>query len=822
MGRYILDSEGRSVIKLFKGIIWLVCIVVVIGGIAVGIIVNPFGPSPLNRFTRDGNLTITGLTAPVTVLRDEKGMAYIYAQNMDDLTMAQGFVAAQDRLFQMELTKLFASGRISEFVGEKARDLDIRMRTLGFRRNAVKHAGLLSEETRNYLQNYVDGVNAFINTRTGSIHLEFKLAGLRPSEWTIEDSLTILYYMGWNSAGNAGCEMVAQMLIEKLGPARAAEIFPITVNPDDVARRKFDSTDLSLEIASSNIGMDKTVLSYVRDGSLKIGSNNWATGAQLSTGGKPVVANDPHLNTTMLPSPWYPCGLITPATRSVGVTVPGMGGMVVGRTDHFAIGVTNAYSDTQDLYVETVDPANPDNYLEGDRSVPFEVIKERLKIKDRAAPGGFSEEEIQIRLTKRGPVISGVMSGLKTDKVITVRWSSFEAMGPVIGFEQLQKAETVTEIRRALKDVNQVALNFVFADDQGNFGWQTTGRVPIRTQRRGLIPYTVHDDQDNWTGWIPWEDMPHAVNPDRGWVGTCNHMTVGKDYPWYYTSWASPSYRYRRLVELMDKPGEKSVDDHWQYQRDTANLMAETIAPVMGRVLIGHDDTRELGRILTDWNYADIPESAAPTVFQSVYGEFALLVYGDELGDELAREMLDNWYFWEERLEQMVIDGDSPWFDNVNTAERRERRDDLFHEAALNVLERLRPVLGDNPDGWLWGKVHQHEFLSPIRRSGIGKGLLGGGSHPAAGSGETLYRGIYDFNKPFHVTVSASLRMVADLDDPDKILAVLPGGIAGRQFDPHSTDQIRPFMDGEKRYWWFSDRAIKEHTKNTLTLHPKK
>ena len=796
----------------------MVLVVIVTGSIAIGVIINPFGPSPLNRFTKVGNLTIAGLTAPVMVRRDEKGMAYTYAQNMDDLSVAQGIVTAQDRLFQMELTKLFASGRIAELVGEKARDLDVRMRTLGFHRNAEKHAALLSDETRNFLQKYVDGVNAFINTRPGNIHLEFKLAGLRPTLWTITDSLTILYYMGWNSAGNAGCEMIARMLIEKVGPVRAAEIFPLTINPDDTVRTKMDTTNISLEIACLGISFDKTMLSYFRDRSLQIGSNNWATSAQLSTGEKPVVANDPHLNTTMLPSPWYPCGLITPTTRSVGVTVPGIGGMVIGRTGDFAIGVTNAYSDTQDLYVETVDPGNPDNYLEGVRSLPFEVIEETLKIKDKAAPGGFRKEEIKIRLTKRGPVISGIVPGLRTDKVITVRWSSFETMAPTIGFEQLLTAGTVSEIRRALRDVTQVALNFVFADNQGDFGWQTTGRVPIRTQRGGLIPYTVHDAQDNWTGWIPWEDMPHAVNPDRGWVGTCNHMTVGKDYPWYYTSWASPSYRYRRLIELMDRPGEKSVDDHWKYQRDAVNLMAKEIAPVMARALTGHDDTGALGEILTDWDYVDSPESAAPTIFQTVYGEFALLVYSDELGDELAREMLGNWYFWEERLQKMVIEGNSSWFDNVNTADRREGRDDLFHQAALNVLKKLRPALGDDPAGWLWGKVHVHELLSPIRRSGIGKEWLGGGLHPAAGSGETLYRGLYDFNKPFNVTVSASLRMVANLGDPDKILAVLPGGITGRQFDPHSTDQIKPFMNGEKRYWWFSDRAIKEHTKNTLTL----
>ena len=694
------------------------------------------------------------------------------------------------------------------------------MRTLGFYRNAKKHAALLSNETRTFLQKYVDGVNAFIETRPENIHLEFKLAGIKPSVWTIADSLTILYYMGWGSAANFKSEIVAQMLVEKLGPAKAAEIFPININPDDETGTGPDSANSNFQSARLNLKFDKMLLSYLNDSALKIGSNNWVAAPSLSPGARPVVANDPHLEATLLPGPWYPCGLITPELRAVGVTIPGLGGMTIGRTDHISYGVTNAYGDTQDLYIETVDPDNPDNYLEGSASIPFEVIEETIKIKDKAASGGYRKETIKIRLTRRGPVISGVIPGLKTNKVITVRWSSFEVQSPSIGFEKLLGCRTVEEIRRALADVNQVALNVVYADSEGNIGWQTTGRYPIRAQGEGLVPHVVKDSTDNWTGWIPWEDMPHAVNPARGWLGTCNHLTVGRDYPYHYTTHASPTYRYRRLIQLMDAPGKKSVDDHWAFQRDALNLMAKTIAPIMTRVLLAHEDTQKMGQVLAEWDFIDSPDKSAPTVFQAVYREFALLVYADELGDDLAHTMLNNWYFWQERLQKMVLENNSSWFDNVKTANKKETRDDLFHQAALNAGKNLASTLGSDPAKWLWGKVHVHEFVSPIRRSGAGKDLLGGGSHPASGSGATLYRGMYDFSKPYKVTVSATLRMVADLADPDKILAVLPGGVAGRQFDPHTTDQVQSFMDGNKVYWWFSDKAIKEHTQHTLMLSP--
>jgi len=232
--------------KRFFGLVIIFFIMIII---AVVIIINPFGASPLNKYTKNGDLTLSGLKAQVKVKRDEKGMAYIYAQNMEDLFLAQGFVTAQDRLFQMELTKLFASGRISELAGEKAINLDIRMKTLGFHRNATKHTKLLNDKTRTFLQKYVDGVNEFIKTRPKNIHLEFKLAGIKPEPWNMADSLTILYYMGWGSAANVNDEIIAQMLVEKLGPSRAAEIFPITINPDDESPANADITNPSFQTA---------------------------------------------------------------------------------------------------------------------------------------------------------------------------------------------------------------------------------------------------------------------------------------------------------------------------------------------------------------------------------------------------------------------------------------------------------------------------------------------------------------------------------------------------------------------------------------------
>jgi penicillin amidase len=270
----------------------------------------------------------------------------------------------------------------------------------------------------------------------------------------------------------------------------------------------------------------------------------------------------------------------------------------------------------------------------------------------------------------------------------------------------------------------------------------------------------------------------------------------------------------------MDGNPRVSAENHWQFQRDTRNLLAERLAPWMAEVLATRTDTRAMAEILSRWNFDDAADQAAPTIFQAVLRRFAFQVFQDELGDKATAVYLDNWYLWQERLLDMTLKNDGPWFDDIRTPGVKESRNDLLHRAAREAADDLESRMGSDPRQWIWGKVHRLELVSPIRRKGFGKGLLGGGSHAFAGSGETLYRGWYDVDAPFGVTHSASLRMVADLADDDKVMAVLPGGVAGRVFHPHATDQIDAFINGETTYWWFSDREIQAHACNVLHLTP--
>ncbi|MFH1157037.1 MAG: penicillin acylase family protein [Pseudomonadota bacterium] len=779
-----------------------------------------------NQFKVNGTVELDGISGG-RVVRDEKNMPSIYANSETDTLRIQGYVMAQDRLFQMHLTRLFASGRIAELAGDKGRASDIMMRTLGFRRQAIRHRELLNDDTLKALTAFTVGVNDYIR-KAGTIPLEFRLSGIGVEPWAVEDTLTIMYYMGWGSAANVKTEILAQMLVEKIGMEQFRQILPINTNPDDPGSGKSGALSApGMESSgpgslAGDVDLD-SMLAAVSDLNLNrfaFGSNCWCVGGPMSEGGMPVLADDPHLENGMLPGIFYPSCLVFPGMRAVGVTVPGIPGMIVGRNSHVAVGITNSYGDAQDLYVETIDPQHPDHYMEGTSSIPFETLTEVIKIRDKTAETGFRSQSVTVRLTRRGPVISGVLPKFATNRVVSLRWAPYETMEPDLGLFYLLRAQSVQDVRSMAGHVTFINLNMIAADIHGHMGWQTTGRLPIRTAGDGTVPFAVTGAGDNWSGFVPYYRMPADFEVAKGWIGNANHNTVPADYPDYVSSYFSPYYRYQRLKELISGPGKKSAEDHWRFQRDTVNVQARILAPVLSRALAGNTGTRDMGALLEQWNFSDAAGSVAPTLYHAIMERLAELVFQDELGEALSGSMLDTWYFWQERLEKMILAGASPWFDNVLTRDRTETLTDLIREAGLDVHSSLTRSLGKDMAGWTWGRVHTQAFVNPIRRQGFGTGIVGGRTYAMDGSGDTLLRARYPFGKPETVTTGAALRMVVDLSDEDKVLAVLPGGVTGRTFNSHFNDQLDSYMDGEIQYWWFSDRQIDAHKVSELVFQP--
>ncbi|MDZ4123385.1 MAG: penicillin acylase family protein, partial [Hydrogenophaga sp.] len=403
---------------------------------------------------------------------------------------------------------------------------DIRMRVLGIARNGERHAQHISAETRAFLQSYVDGVNAYVQDHTADHPVELRIAGLVPKPWRVADLVTLVHFVHHTHATNFKTEVVAQKLIDQIGPERARELFPLLNNPDwpDSSVRRQAAAPAPASEHTAALGLDWDHL-LVRPDTLNhqgLGSNNWAVGPSRSASGQAMLANDPHLDNRILPGMWHPVGLFAPGIQAVGAALPGVPGILVGRTQHVAFGVTNAYGDVQDLYIETLDPANPQHYLDGGRSVPLGTVNETIRVKDSAAPGGVREHALTVRTTKRGPVISDHPGlGPKGDKLLVLRSTDAEVLGPVIGLEGFLTAPNAAAFDAEVQKIDLMMFNFVFADAQGAIGHRASGAVPIRAGADGSAPrLPPADGGDDWIGFIPKDRMPGQLNPARAWVGT--------------------------------------------------------------------------------------------------------------------------------------------------------------------------------------------------------------------------------------------------------------------------------------------------------------
>jgi len=799
----------RIILKILAGL----AIVAMLAALAAWL----FLPSYNDRQT-NGELSLAGLSSEVRVIRDERGTPYIYADNLADAVRAHGFVAGQDRLFQLEVAKRAATGRLSEIFGPGSEDvilnLDKESRTIGFARIAARQAEILSPRSRALLTPYLEGLNAYVETRQDTHPMEFGLAGFEPEPWTETDLLALAYFGGWGSAANFDGELIAHQVIEAIGAENFEQIAPLVINPDDAATQS-----TSARVARTG-GSTAKLAAWAEGGWRQQGmggSNNWAISGTKNGSPAAVVTNDPHLDSRNLPGPWHPVGLITPEMRVIGVST-GLPGVIIGRNENVAFGVTNAYADAVDLYVETIDPGNPDNYLEGDRSIPFETVTEAIRIKDDEAEGGYRTLELPVRLTSRGPVIS---HDAADGQVLSVRWAAVEYMSPDLGLDALASASTIEEALAAVESARIVSLNFVIGDVTGRVARRASGAAPIRLRGDGMSPFPITDSIDNWGTEIPADSMPGEIDPERGWTGTANHMTAPADYPYVYTTYASPDFRYRRISEIM-AADELSADDVWDAQYDTLNLYARDLAPIFAGALAASDseELQEVAQILADWDHRDEVDAIAPTLFQETSRQLAQATFEDELGEEATAAYLSNWYVWQQRFHALVTEGTSPWFDDTRT-EANETRDALIRQAGQAALERLEEAYGSDRDAWAWGRIHQIHFSGPLRLEGIAGRWTGNRSLAMPGSGETLMRALYPYDQPFDSKWFASLRMTADLNDPDKVRAVLPGGVVGRTFNANLADQNAIWASQDAQaFWWFSDSAIAENAQDTLTLRP--
>ncbi|TXD51792.1 MULTISPECIES: penicillin acylase family protein [unclassified Polaribacter] len=759
-----------------------------------------------NNYKREGSFKISKNKFPIQIHRDENGIAYVIAENKEDVIRGQAFVLAQDRLFQIEFYRAIIKGEAASLLGNSMLQSDIKMQVLNLVGNAKKSYPYLDKETKEMLTWYCEGFNEYLKVGKDEFPIELSLLGIKPKPLTPEEIVSITHFIGLFHSQNLEDEVLSLNLAASTD--KALELLPLSINLDRTKKLSFTTDSVSMGSLNRNDNSFKALptpfLSYP-----KLGSNNWAISGKKSKSGKPILSNDPHVDARMLPGTFYPIGLMCPEFKAVGIATPGIPGLLSGRNEFVSFGVTNAYGDSQDLFIEETEGKF---YRYKDKKTPFEKRKIIIKVKDSL------DVALEIRATKNGPVISDfAVFNILTDDVVSLRWSLAETKSNSIGFDRLLETKNVAEFRDGLKGMDNMFFNYAIADVHGSIAHQSTGLVPIRKNNGGEVP-TKGNEDDTWLGFIPKEELPNMVNPERGWIGTANHDTRPDEYPYYYSNHFSPYYRYQRITEILSENKKFAADDLWTMIFDVKNMQAELFTPVFIAALAEKEETKELATILAAWTYQEDINSIGASVYNVLYNELLYLVMNDELPDDIEDMYWENVYYWNQKVDGFIA-SENNFIDNINTPEK-ETLKDLIVEAGIKTQQLLTERLGDNQENWTWGKIHTVRFFSPLRKEGFGSDLLGAEVFAKAGSNQTLNRGgfIKNREREFDTSWFSSFRMVADMNDDEKMIGILSGGSAARIFHPYYKSQLEKWKTGEWIPYWISKEKVLEHSEYELIL----
>ena len=743
--------------------------------------------------TTQGRLEVAGLSAPVEIYRDRWGVPHIYAQTAEDLFFAQGYVHAQDRLWQMDFQRRTGHGRLSEVLGDATLDIDRFLRTIGTSRAAQADVERLDPESRRYLEAYARGVTAYIESHRDRLPIEFRLLGYTPEPWRPVDTLVWAKMMAWDLGTNWELELLRARIVAQLGAEALEGLFvpyppdaPLIVPPEVGAYQGLGEPSLAaLHRASAWLGLGD-------DG---FGSNSWVVAGDRTATGAPLLANDPHLGIQM-PSIWYEIGLHGGGFDVVGASLPGAPGVILGHNDRIAWGFTNLGADVQDLYIERLNPEDPYQVEYNGQWEDVQVIREEIPVKGRPP------EVLEVRVTRHGPLINDVVEGL--EQPLAFRWTAISEPSEVWrAILNLNRARNWEEFRDALRYFTVPGQNIIYADVEGNIGYQATGLIPIRAQGDGRVPVPGWTDAYEWVRFILYEEMPFSFNPASGQIVTANNRVVGDEYPYLLThDWTAP-YRAQRIIDLLADRKGLTIQDFQAIQADVYSIPAARLVPYILNAARpqGFLEEEALER-LKAWDYRMDADSPAASIFEVVYREIVRELFGDELGEELLSDYLEHSSVHHLAVERLIDRPDDPWWDDTRTPQR-ETRDEILDRAFRRGVDWLGSQLGDMTSVWLWGRIHGATFDHPLGAVRPLDLLFNRGPVPARGSGVTVNAAGFNYAKGFAVSSLASYRQIIDLADLRNSISMHTTGQSGHPFHPHYADLIPMWqgVDYHPMYW---------------------
>ncbi|HJV05607.1 MAG TPA: penicillin acylase family protein [Actinomycetota bacterium] len=759
-----------------------------------------------------GEMLVPGLSRPVEVLRDRWGVPHIYADSLNDLFLAQGYVIASERLFQIELLWRLGSGRLSEVFGEPALPLDRFVRTVGWNRAAEQQAARWDRRSLAVAGAFGAGIRAWIGAMPAPPP-EYALLGLRPMV-PPEGGEAVLgaaagVFLAWTLSRNWDHELLRAEIAERLGPETMRTLFP-----------DLDTEAAAIEAAKEG-GFDRVAL--LRNAVLPAsgqGSNSWVVDGSRTETGKPLLANDPHLAVSV-PSAWFECHLVGPGIDVAGVTLPFSPGILIGHNDRIAWGFTNTEGDVQDVYLERLSEDSTMAEHRG-RWEPVTIHREEIAVRGRDQP-----EVMEVRETRHGPVIDAYLIGVGDPEVVpglrhtcSLRWVGAEhGIEPSTIFA-MNTAGSWEDFRAAVHDAWRCpGQNMVYADVDGNVGYQLTGLYPIRRRGDGTVPVPGWTDQYEWEGWIPYDDLPRALNPEDGFLCTANNKVHDEGYPYVISRDFLPPYRARRIAELVTERERHTRETFGAMQTDTRSLPAAAIVPHLVAVEPAGERQKQAIRLLEEWDLDLGADSAAAALYEVWCHHIALVVLGRILGDETLLAHLYGRRQWTNAFQYQVLPNllrfpTARWFGRNGV----EARDDVLREALDATLDELTAVLGEDMGAWRWGALHRARFRGRLALAS--PDLFTAGEVEMGGDEQTVLQSMFEPGASYDVVVTASWRQILDLSDWDASVGIHAPGQSGNPASPHWADLLPLWAEGMHHPMPFSRLAVEEAAEATLRLLP--
>jgi penicillin G amidase len=761
----------------------------------------------------EGEATIPGLRGPVEILRDRWGVPHIYADDLDDLFLAQGYVMASERLFQMELLWRLGSGRLSEVFGELTLPVDRFVRTVGWDRAGRYQAERWNERSRAMTASFGAGIRAWIEAMPAR-PLEYGILGVDPlvpeegGEAALGASAAV--FMAWTLSRNWDHELLRAEIAERFGPDTMRALFP------DL------DTEASVVEAAKEGGLDR--LALLRDAILPPsgqGSNNWVVDGSRTETGKPLLANDPHLAISV-PSAWFECHLVGPGIDVAGVALPFSPGILIGHNDRIAWGFTNTEGDVQDLYLERLSEDGGMAEYRGEWE-PLTVHREEISVRGRDQP-----DVIEVRETRHGPLIDSYLIGVGDPEVVAngvrhtyaLRWVGAEyGIEPSTIFE-LNTAGSWEDFRAAVHGAWQCpGQNIVYADTDGSIGYQLTGLYPIRRSGDGTVPVPGWTDEYEWEGWIPFDELPRAFNPEDGFLCTANNKMHDESYPHIIGRDFLPPFRARRIAQLLTERAHHTSETFAAMQMDTRSLPAAAIVPHLVRVEPADERQKEAIAQIADWDLDLRSDSPAAAIYEVWCHRVALRVLGHLLREDALLAHLYGRRQWTNAFQYQVLPNlleypTARWFGRNGI----EARDEVLRESLDGALDDLAGSLGDEVAAWRWGALHRARFRG--RLAMVSPDLFSAGEVEMGGDEQTVLQAMFEPGSSYDVVVTASWRQIVDLADWDSSVGTHAPGQSGNPASPHWADLLPLWASGQHYPMPFSRGAVEEAAQESFRLVP--